>query len=45
MIENFNDFLSLFAIVATIIFVIYLSVVLISNSKNDDDEDFYKEVM
>jgi len=45
MIENFNDFVSLFAIGATILFVLYISITLIKNSKDDDDDDFYKEVL
>lgn len=45
MLENFNDVFSLLAILASIVFVIYISIKLIFNSKNDDDDDFYREIM
>ncbi len=45
MLENFNDVFSILAILASIAFVIYISIKLILSSKNDDDDDFYREIM
>lgn len=47
MLENFNDVLSLFAIVAVIFFVVYISAKLMINasSENGRDDDYYKEIL
>lgn len=45
MLENFDDVISLLAIITTIALVIYISFKLMFGSKNDDDDDFYREIM
>ena len=46
MIENFNDFLSLFAILFILIATIALFIsIQVKSSKDNDDDDFYQEIL